>query len=432
MKSQKIFGCLALGLLAAATLASCGDTTGTSEKATTSDEPTTSTAPSTSESTPEEVTLTYQYVGEDASMASYGFAYSFYMNAYSDGTIDGYGYSMYSMNTTDAANNENLYKWFTGKWGKAKDDDDAECIRFIVDYADGVKSTTGDALTNKSNYYVYENSNGTLTDINAFNIPIGLSGRTTKATYNTTQYADQNAFIKGTSYKFTEPESYLAVFNDTNTYDRVYCYEEGKGYMYGSAIDPADNTRKYYPKNDVTWTYTDSKLSLIISSAAHEAVLDGKKATVSWSEALYGTYTVEHNLVCEDASALTKSAVGGDTEGPSYAAGTIYFTYNYLASYNLSMSFSATYSVWTAAVGSPTTAYTNVEGDTSELMAFTPDSDHSTATFSLKKDGSFAFAYTLAGNAISKVGTFTYTGTYSFTLTTTDGSVAEVTTSIAR
>lgn len=372
--------------------------------------------------------IKYQFTGSDTSFASYGFAFTYYLNIYTDGTLDGYGYEMYSLDTTDSASNTHFHKWYEGKWAATKDDDDNDAIRAAVKYADGTAGLTGQAITGTQNVIISYKSDGTTPlNISNFNIPSGISGRAVTLTYMETPYQTANDFINGTVYQFTEPTDSIAYFDDTDNKERIYLFAGGKGDYYGAKLNDDKSLKGYYPKSAVTWAYTDSKLTITVSGTTHEVTIDGKKGTCAWEEALTAEYSTKHNFVCQDVFALTATETGGGST--TYSAGTVYFTYNYNTEYGLKSTFHADYATWTAAVGSATAAYTPVAGNTETLLAFTNDDTSSDGTFVLKKDGSFDFAITMASYKITKSGTFTF-GSYKFTFTTTDGSVAVTETSI--
>lgn len=429
--NKRLLKTLAVSILSIASLAACGETSSTNKNTSTGDAKVTdnTTTSSTTDNQSTQHTLVHQYYGEDTEYANYGFAYTYYLNLYSDGQLDGYGYKFYSLDTTEAANNTNYQQWFTGKWGKAKDDDDEDCYKLVVSYVDGLKSMAGQAMSGKYNYIVYENGSK-LTKIDGFNVPLGMSGRSVVLNYNeNTFYTSGDDFISKTVYKFIEPTSYAALFEDVDNKERIYLNADNTGYYYGAATDPKTNTLGYYPKQEVTWAYAEGKLYVTIDSK-REVTIDGKKGTLVWEETLQGDYKTNHNFACNDISSLTSKESGGDTDsGSTYETNTLYFTYNYMPSYHLSSTFHANQAIWTAALGSAVTStYTNTES-TDQLMVFTNDDTTSAATFTLAKNGTFTFSNTLAGNVITKTGTFTWAN-YKFTFTTTDGSVETTTTSI--
>jgi hypothetical protein len=427
---RKFMKTLAVSILAIAGLASCGGNADSTQNKTSTAPTSTQTSQNagTSSTETKQHTLKYQYTGENTEYANYGFAYTFYLNLYEDGKIDGYGYKFYSLDTTEAANNSNYAQWFTGSWGKSKDDNDEECLRLVVNYVDGLKSMAGQAISGKYNYEVYE-KNGKLTKIDNFNVPLGMSGRTLTLEYNSGDfYTSGDDFIAKTVYKFTAPTSYAALFEDTTNHDRIYLYEDNTGYYYGAATDPKTNTLGYYPKQEVTWSYTDSKLYVSIDSK-REVTISGTTGTLAWEEALTSTYTTSHNFSCSDISKLTSKESGG-SETSAYAKNTLYFTYNYYPTYHLSATFHSEQASWTAALGSAVTGEYTATESTDTLLDFVNDDTSSSATFTLKKNGTFAFHNTLAGNEINMTGIFTWAH-YAFTFTTTaGGSVDPVTTSI--
>ncbi len=423
----------ALSLLAIASLAACSNgTKDSSSKATDTTSQTTQNqnSNSTTKNDQAEHTLVHQYYGQDTEYANYGFAYTYYLNIYADGQLDGYGYRFYSLDTTQASQNSNFKQWFTGKWAKSKDDNDEECLRLVVKYVDGLTSMAGQAMSGTYNYEVYE-QNGKLTKIDNFNVPLGMSGRTVTLKYNDSStgfFTSQDDFISKTVYKFVEPESYAALFEDTANKDRLYLYSDNTGDYYGAATNPKDSKIGYYPKQEITWSYIDGKLYITVDKK-REVTIEDKKGTLAWEETLQGDYKNQHNFVCNDISSLTGKESGKEDSSATYSANTLYFTYDYMPSYHLSATFHADQAVWTTALGSAVTStYTNQES-TDTLLSFTNDDSSSNATFILAKNGTFAFNVSLAGNAISKTGTFTW-GNYKFTFTTTDGSVETVSTTI--
>lgn len=381
-------------------------------------------------------TLKYQYVGENTEYASYGFAYTYYLNLYEDGTLDGYGYKFYSLDTTAAAENQNFSKWFEGKWGKAKDDDGEDCLKLVVSYVSGLTSMAGQAISGKFNYYTYENGTG-LDAINDFSVPLGMSGRNVRLEYNTkTFYKTSDEFIKGTVYHFEEPTTYAALFTDTKNSDRIYLFADNTGYYYGASKNPADdNAIGYYPKQEVSWSYQSNVLKVNIGGDK-EVTIEGKKGTLAWEETLQGSYKNEHSFVCEDVSSLT-AADSGETKQDSYPQGTLYFTYEYYPSYHLSATFYSPVAEWMAGIGGDATkAYVPVSGNEENLFAFHNKDENSKATFTLLKNGTFKFHNSFgADKNFDFTGTFAYEGHYKFTFTTDANeaaTIAVVETSIAR
>ncbi len=426
-KTVKTF---ALSLLALFSLVACGNETkdSSAKKSDATDKTTEKeNGNSTTKNEEAEHTLVHQYYGQDTEYANYGFAYTYYLNIYADGQLDGYGYRFYSLDTTEASKNSNFQKWFTGKWAKSKDDNDEECLRLVVKYVDGLKSMAGQAMSGTYNYEVYE-QNGKLTKIDNFNVPLGMSGRSVTLKYNDSAFfTTQDEFISKTVYKFVEPEKYEALFEDTANKDRLYLFSDNTGYYYGAATNPKDSKVGYYPKQEISWSYSEGKLYITVDKK-REVTIQDKKGTLAWEETLQGDYKNQHNFVCNDVSSLTDKESGKE-DSSTYSANTLYFTYDYMPSYHLSATFHAEQSVWTTALGSAVTStYTNSDS-TETLLSFTNDDSSSNATFVLAKNGTFAFNVTLAGNAISKTGTFTW-GNYKFTFTTTDNSVETVSTSI--
>lgn len=406
------------------TLAGCGGETGEKNSSVSSSSPASSekTTSSSTATTPSEKTIQYQYTGDsttgDPSLAAYGFAYSYYINLYNDGTIDGGGYSIYSMDTRPAESNEHYYHWFTGRWGKGKDEDEEECLRLIVNYADGTKSVTGDPLTGKFTYYVYEEK-GKLTDIDQFNVPIALSGRQLPITYHETPYQTADDFIKATSYHFAEPTEYLAKLEDTTNHQYIFAEKDGKAERFGSAIDPEDNTRKYYPTGASTsWSYSDSKLTFTINGTAHEATIgeDKKSITLAWEDVVsYGDQSskTDYNFTCADGSKLlTGETTTGDTTSETHEKGELYFTY--VIGGALKLEYSAKASVWAAGFGA-TGSYTPDETSSDNLFDFTCK-DHDDRPLHILKNGTYSLSFSIGGYAIKKTGKYTFSH-YSLVLT---------------
>lgn len=75
---------------------------------------------------------------------------------------------------------------------------------------------------------------------------------------------------------------------------------DGTGVMNSQGIHPMD----------ITWTYKDGKLTITETDngAKHEAVIEGKKATVTYT-ASHGTYDLSDTFVCNDISAIVPAQV---------------------------------------------------------------------------------------------------------------------------
>lgn len=409
----------------ALTMAGCGESTSSTTPNSSKDNVTSEKTPSTSADKTSTVEtkegIKYQFVGDstsDTGMAAYGFVYSFYMNLNNDGTIEGGGYSIYSMDTRPAATNEHYVKWFTGKWGASKDDDDSPCLKLSVSYADGVKSVTGAPLSGKFTYIVYEENNA-VSNIAQFNVPIALSGRVLPINYNANVYKTADDFIKGTAYQFVEPKEYLAKLEDTTNYQYIYAEADGKAQRFASAIDPADNQRKYYPYGSSTsWSYSDNKLTFNINGEDKDATIgeDGKSITLAWKDTVsYGDSSSEtdYSFTCADGSKLLSGETKKDTG--SHANYDMYFTYVAFGG-KLKLEYNAAVTVWGAALGS-SGSYTAVEGDTTNLFDFTCTNIKG-ADLHVLKNGTYKFSTTLGGYDISKSGTWTFSG-FKFVLTET-------------
>lgn len=428
MKIKKIM-MFALTSLFSISLASCGENSSKTSVASNSTNTQATDKTTDSDTTPKEKTISYQFAGQDTSMASYGFAYSYYLNLYSDGKIDGYGYKMYSLNTDSAETNTDYTQWFTGSWKTGVDDNDDPALKAVVKYVEGLKSATGEALSGSFNYNIsFASDNKTPLAISQFSIPIGLSGRQVTLEYNATPYATGDAFIAATVYKFVEPTGYKAYFEDVDNKDRIYLLAKGKGNYYGAVLKEDKSLKGYYPKEEVTWSYSNNELSITISGAKHVVTIaSDNKGTMEWEETIYGDYKTKHNFACADVSSLTTEEVKSDAV--TYPKGTIYFTYNYYPSYSLKCTFSAGYQVWATAIGDVSKAYTNTNSE-EELFAFTNDDSSPNATFKLYKNGTFKFHNAFGSQNIDFDGTFTY-ASYKFTFTTNNNDVEVTETSIA-
>ena len=84
-----------------------------------------------------------------------------------------------------------------------------------------------------------------------------------------------------------------------------------KGEKGGSLVLYSDNTGVMNSQGvhsmKITWEYKDGKLTVteIDNGKKHEAVIEGKKATVTYT-ASYGTYDLSDTFVCNDISAIIK------------------------------------------------------------------------------------------------------------------------------
>ena len=411
---------LALSAISAFGMASCGETpasasntnptqtTATTAQQTTSD----TTVEESTTNSEEEHTLKYQWTGVNTEMANFGFAYSYILNLYADGKLDGYGYSMYSLDTSAAEENKNLVKWYDGVWAIATDDNDDECIKAVVNFADGVKGQTGQPITGKNTYLINFASDGeTPLNISGFTIPIGISGRSVTLEYNADPYETLDEFIQDTSYKFVEPEEYAAVFEDTVTKERLYLFADNTGFDYGARFDET-TLIGYYPKGEISWSYKEEKLTVVIGGTPREAVIaEDKSATIAWEEAIYGDYVAKYNFYCEDVSNLIGEESGGEQEGPSYSQGTLYFDYVAVASSQLKARFVCSAAVWGAANA---LNYQPVEGDTDVLFSFSQEvkeGENASCTFDCLKDGTYKFCFT--SYHLTETGTWSFNN-YSF------------------
>lgn len=394
-------------------LAACGGTTSSTPTST----PTQTSTPIVSTSSKEEQpsstvaekTLVYQFAGQDTDFASYGFAYSFYLNLYSDGNIDGYGYEIYSLNTESAETNKNLHLWYTGKWAKAKDDNDDDCIKAIVNYAEGVTGMTGEPLNGKFTYNISFASDGkTPLSISQFKTPLGISGKSVDLAYNPNPYKDNDEFIANTVYKFVEPTKYEALFEDTKTKERIYLYEDNTGENFGARSNKDGSLIGYYPTTkSIKWSYTNNELVITIANTAHVVTVEGNKGTMAWEEALYGDYKSVYNFVCNDVSKLIGKESGQEEGKEEWAAYTMYFSYQSTTSAQIpAVTFYLESADWGAKLGG-TGNYELVPEDTTALLNWKVKGN-STATFVCTKDGNFSFDVTLGGYNIHEVGTWTF------------------------
>ena len=419
---------LALSTISVFGMASCGETpasnTNPTETTTQQTTPNTTSGENTpnttagenttnSEEEQKEHTLQYQWTGVNTEMANFGFAYSYILNLYADGKLDGYGYSMYSLDTSAAEENKSLTKWYDGVWAIATDDDDNECIKAVVNFADGVKGQTGQPITGKNTYLINFDSDGeTPLNISGFTIPIGISGRSVTLEYNADPYETLDEFIQDTSYKFVEPEEYAAVFEDTKTKERLYLFADNTGFDYGARLGENDTLIGYYPKGEISWSYKEEKLTVVIGGTPHEAVIaENKSATIAWEEAVYGDYVAKYNFYCEDVSNLIGQESGGEEEGPSYSQGTLYFDYVALASSQVKARFVCSASDW---LNANALNYKPVEGDTGVLFSFAQEVGHgekASCHFDCLKDGTYKFSFT--SYSLTETGTWSFNN-YSF------------------
>ena len=414
----KRFALLAVTTIASLSLAACGGSTSSTPS---SDTPASSEKQSSTEksSSQGEVSIKYQFIGENTEMASYGMAYSYYVNLYSDGTLDGYGYAMYSLDTSDAATNTNFTKWYEGKWKEDVDDNDDKAIKAVVNYCAGVKSMTGEAMNGKFTYTISYASDGvTPLPVSNFSVPLGISGRQVTLDYNSNPYKTANEFIAAKVYKFVAPTTYAALFEDTATKERIYLYSNNTCENFGAKLKEDRSLKGYYPTaKSVAWSYKDNVLTIVLNGTAHVVTVTGKTGTMSWEEAVYGDYKSVYNFTCPDVSALIAKESGGTEETPTYAQGTLYFDYTAIVSSQLKARFVCTAAVWSAAKA---LNYTPVQGDTSVLFSFTQEvgeKETASMTFDCLKDGTYKFAYSTYN--VTEGGTWTFAN-YSFKYTGSD------------
>ncbi len=413
----------ALATLSSLGLAGCGNNPSSVEE---SSAPVSSVVDASSKgetsSTKDEVTISYQFTGENTEMAAYGMAYTYYLNLYSDGTLDGYGYAMYSLDVSDSATNKNFTKWYEGKWAESVDDNDDKAIKAVVNYCEGVKSMTGEALTGKYTYTIsYATDGVTPLPISNFSVPLGISGRQVTLEYNPTAYQTANDFITAKVYKFTAPTTFAALFEDTATKERIYLYEDNTGENFGSRLNQDGSLKGYYPTaKPVSWSYQNETLTINLNGTAHVVTITDNAGSMTWEEAIYGDYKATYNFVCEDVTALIKKESGGNEGGEeqkTYAQGTLYFDYTAIVSSQLKCRFVCSAAVWSAANA---LNYTPVEGNTDVLFSFTQEvaeGENASMTFDCLKDGTYKFAF--AAYHVEEVGTWTFAN-YSFGYTGSD------------
>lgn len=310
MKLSK-FGLYAVVSLATFALVGCGGTTSStttsssqadtsSSQADTSSSSTTSSSEDTSSSAEEEATIVYQFTGYNDEMMEYGMAYSYYINLYSDNSIIGYGYSAYSLDTSDWETNSNISQWFTGRWTTTTDEEDQEVIRAIV-------NIDSNDIVSKDEYLIpFSNDGVTPLSISDFKIPIGLTGRKVTMAYNPTPYTDNNAFIEDTVYKFEEPDAdtVSAIFVEDSAKDRLYLFSDNTGYNYGARLSEDSSVKGYYPKGSISWSYSSTEgLVITIAAASHTATIDGNTATLTFETSTMG-YSFTYSYTCSDISKL--------------------------------------------------------------------------------------------------------------------------------
>ena len=123
MKNKK--GLTSLFLLAGiALLTGCGG-----ESSTTAQGGSASTGGNGSSTTTE--TIAYQFLGTftDATVQMMGFEYEILLNLNKDGTVEGSGYNILSMDTSTYTENSGFYDdWIGGSWEEGEDEEGQECI----------------------------------------------------------------------------------------------------------------------------------------------------------------------------------------------------------------------------------------------------------------------------------------------------------------
>lgn len=257
-------------------------------------------------------TIAYQFLGTftDATVQMMGFEYEILLNLNTDGTVEGSGYNILSMDTSTYTENSGFYDdWIGGSWEEGEDEEGQECIVLETVFGkDAVNIMPGGApLTGtEHSYNLYPDADGTITF--TLDWPV-FSGRTGEVTGSSTiTYHDKDSFIKGVAYQFDEPENSLAMFADETAHFHLYCLDDNTTVLASGKEDPGSKDYKYSTVKNGTWSYENEKLSFKFDGDenTYEAKIEGTKATLEYRYVLYGDYGIDLVLTLDDVTPLTK------------------------------------------------------------------------------------------------------------------------------
>ena len=262
--------------------------------------------------TKDEETIAYQFIGNytDSTVQAMGFDYMIMLNLNKDGTVEGSGYNILSMDTSAFADNTGfLDDWINGDWEEGKDEEGQDCILLHTVFGkDAVNMMPGGSpLTGTEHEYnLYPEADGSITF--TLDWPV-FSGRKADVTGSKTiTYKDKDSFIKGVAYEYEEPENSLAMFADETAHFHLYCLDDNKTILTSGKEDPGSGEYKYSQVKTGGWAYANNTLSFTFDGdeKTYDATIEGKKATLSYRYVLYATYGTDLTLVLEDITPLTK------------------------------------------------------------------------------------------------------------------------------
>lgn len=256
--------------------------------------------------------ITYQFLGRytDATVQAMGFDYQILLNLNADGTVEGSGYNVLSMDTSSYSDNTGFYDdWINGDWEETTDEEGGDCIVLNTVYGNDAVNIMpgGSPLTGtKHSYTLYPDEDGSITF--TLDWPV-FSGRTADVTGSKTiTYKDKDSFIKGVAYEYDEPENSLAMFADETNHFHLYCLDDNTTILTSGKEDPGSGDYKYSQVKTGTWEYADAALSFAFDGdeTKYEATIEGTKATLNYRYVLYGDYGTDLVLTLDDVTPLTK------------------------------------------------------------------------------------------------------------------------------
>ena len=157
-----------------------------------------------------------------------GFEYEILLNLNTDGTVEGSGYNILSMDTSTYTENSGFYDdWIGGSWEEGEDEEGQECIVLETVFRKGCRQHHARRRSLDGNGAFLQPLPPIRTGPSPSRL-IGLSsrkdGRSDRS--STITYHDKDSFIKGVAYQFDEPENSLAMFADETAHFHLYCLDD--------------------------------------------------------------------------------------------------------------------------------------------------------------------------------------------------------------
>lgn len=303
MKMKKLLAAVLSALMLVSLLAACGGSPSSNSQAP-SEEPS---QPAEAGGKTYQFWGTYEESGENASMLNAAFL----LNLNEDGTAVADKYMFANFDASDAATNPTFTaSYMSGTW-KEVEKDGVACLQIKLAYVDEAGSES-----NAQTAYAYDVAGVYSFDL-TFPVVPGMSyTRVAPMEGKEGQtYADANAFIQAYKQDFTAPES-VGTFTDADNNGTAYLQADGALLVYAGYDKFADGT----------WTLADGAIAITLGGEAVDVTMDGSKATFTAERNLGDGNAVTYTFVCEDISALSAPAEGGDESGEeegiaSYEAG---------------------------------------------------------------------------------------------------------------